>query len=165
MRGRSKKRGYHQSGYKQDGSQPSSNMCPVCLSFGCDPMSMSPAFRHKVEERTRKGLCPCCGQPKAHCRCKSSMDVAAGAHTIRTHNNKRRRAALADVQAGERALAMWQRMSERFMEYIDEDTESAVWHALYYHKPQTVAWEEIVKLAQKAGLGQEFLDTMRPAWN
>ena len=51
------------------------------------------------------------------------------------------------------------------MEYIDEDTESAVWHALYYHKPQTVAWEEIVKLAQKAGLGQEFLDTMRPAWN
>jgi hypothetical protein len=47
------------------------NMCPGCVAFGCDPMSMSHKFRAKIDKRLELGLCPACG--KSPCECKSSM--------------------------------------------------------------------------------------------
>ncbi len=39
------------------------NMCPGCIAFHCDPMSMSRKFRAKVDRRRDAGLCPACGLP------------------------------------------------------------------------------------------------------
>lgn len=45
------------------------DLCPYCLSFGCDGVNMSPKFERKMRKRREQGLCPSCGhQP---CRCKS----------------------------------------------------------------------------------------------
>jgi hypothetical protein len=47
------------------------DMCPGCIAFGCDPMTMSRAFRRKVDARQAEGLCPACGRNP--CRCKSKL--------------------------------------------------------------------------------------------
>lgn len=59
-------------GVKQDGTK-SENMCPGCISFGCDPMSMSHKFRQKIKTRKSAGTCPACGNNP--CKCKSSLSV------------------------------------------------------------------------------------------
>jgi len=62
-------------GIKADGSR-SLDMCPCCLSFHCDPGTMSFNFYVKTRERMRAGLCPSCGNNP--CKCKSSLDIKQG---------------------------------------------------------------------------------------
>lgn len=151
-RGRCKARGYHQQGYKLDGRSPSEDLCPYCFSFGCDPGTMSLAFSHKIDERRRKGLCPCCGQPKAHCKCKSSEKITPGAHTIRAHNNKKLRAAKLVIQHKEAAYKAWCKNQELLLQHISEDDWSDIAYALHYHKTPAMAWTSLVKALHGSGL-------------
>lgn len=165
MRGRYKRRGFHQSGYKQNRNIPSEDLCPHCYSFGCDPTAMSPAFRKKIDERLRKGLCPCCGKPKNHCKCKSSLKVAPGVHTIRTHNNKKMRQEIARIKTGETALKAWEASEDQRLKFMDTDQDYDIWYSLYNHKMPVASWEDILAIAKKANLGQDFLNAMYPIWH
>ena len=56
-------------GIKKDGTM-SQDMCSCCLSFCCDPMTMSQAWQDKVYRRRQANVCVSCGHNP--CRCKSS---------------------------------------------------------------------------------------------
>lgn len=59
-------------GIKLDGT-PSMDMCTGCMSFNCDPMAMSRAYRDKQDRRHAEGVhFPCGTNP---CSCKSSLDA------------------------------------------------------------------------------------------
>lgn len=154
-RGRFKKRGLHQRGYKQDWETLSLDMCPHCYSFGCDPMAMSLKFYTKIHERLRKGLCPCCGEPKNHCKCKSSERIVAGTHAIRTHNNKKRRKAMAAIQDKERAYFAWMRYEELFKAKLGEEVCAEISRALHWHKTPSLPWPNIVKALEGTNINAE----------
>lgn len=59
-------------GIKLDGTR-SKNLCSHCLSYNCDPMTMSHAFSQKITRRDRAGLCRSCGQKS--CVCKSQLGI------------------------------------------------------------------------------------------
>lgn len=159
-RGRRKKRGYHQRGYKLDGFHTSEDLCPYCYSFGCDPMSMSPQFQIKIRERLRKKLCPCCGEPIDHCKCKSSEKIPAGIHTVRTHNNKKRRKALLLVRAKESAWHFWEKHPE-FSELFSDDDYQAILFALYHHDVPKVSWAAVQNALAKTGVD---ITILKSAW-
>ena len=145
-RGRFKRRGYHQNGLKRDGITLSMDLCPYCYSYGCDPMAMSMKFQQEIRERLRKGLCPSCGEPKEFCKCKSSMKIVAGVHTIRTHNNKHLRKARAKVAAKEAAYTAWLKHELAFSRYLGEDACASIERALYHHELPPVPWAKVKKM-------------------
>lgn len=151
IRSRDKRRGYHQSGWKQCGHQTSEDLCPHCYGFGCDPMSMSRAFQNRVHERLRKGLCVACGQPKAFCKCKSSYSLPKGTSCIQTHNNKKRRKAIAAVEAKERVYKLWYKNQYLFENTIGEEAANEIGYALYRHKVPTYPWDKLVPILKGAG--------------
>lgn len=63
-------------GYKLTGEK-SQDMCPGCIAFHCDPMSMSRKFQAKIRKRIGAGVCPACGAKpivkygRKICKCKS----------------------------------------------------------------------------------------------
>jgi hypothetical protein len=59
-------------GTKLNGSR-SLDLCPCCLSYNCDPFTMSAKFYKKINNRRNKGLCPACGNDP--CTCKSSRTL------------------------------------------------------------------------------------------
>lgn len=61
-------------GIKKDGSK-SEDMCPECVSFGCDPFGMSPKFRQKMDKRLSDDVCRSCGSEP--CKCKSRKGIKA----------------------------------------------------------------------------------------
>lgn len=68
-------------GLKLSGEK-SYDLCPHCYAPHCDSF-----FRNRnVEDRLKKGLCPACGQPTGHCKCKSKLGIQNP--IIKTHNNK-----------------------------------------------------------------------------
>ena len=151
VRSRDKRRGYHQSGWKQCGHQTSEDLCPHCYGFGCDPMSMSRAFQNRVHERLRKGLCVACGQPKAFCKCKSSYSLPKGTSCIQTHNNKKRRKAIAAVEAKERVQKLWYKNQYLFENTIGEEIANEIGYALYRHKIPAYPWDKLVPILKSAG--------------
>ena len=151
-RGRIKRRGYHESGFKKDRYEPSMDMCPYCIAFCCDPMAMSHKFRAKVDERRRKGLCHCCGMPLAHCKCKSSEKIAPGAHVIRTHNNKKLRQAQAGIKAREELLQLWHQYTDAMLKVMPEREHADVTHALLYHQVPNVSYKAFAGYAKRAGI-------------
>ena len=64
------KKGRKPRSVKADGVHMGMDMCPHCIAFNCDPLSMSPKFRNKIGKRLENNLCPSCG--KNPCKCKSS---------------------------------------------------------------------------------------------
>lgn len=159
-RGRWKRRGYHQRGYKLDGHQTSEDLCPYCYSFGCDPMSMSQKFRQKIEKRLRMKLCPCCGEPIAHCKCRSSGKIAEGQHTIRTHNNKKRRKAMQMIQAKERAYQFWSKHTE-LSDIFGETVYDEIAHAMYRHNCPKFSWNMANRLLRNANIDPSLVEA---AW-
>ncbi len=57
-------------GIKKNGRK-GEDLCPWCLSFNCDPGTMSEKFQAKVRKRLDQGLCPSCGTNP--CKCKSNI--------------------------------------------------------------------------------------------
>lgn len=155
-RGRFKRRGYHQRRLKQDGFTLSEDMCPVCYSFGCDPMAMSPLFQKKIRERIRKGLCPSCGEPKDFCKCKSSLKILPGCHTIRTHNNKKLRAARAKSANKEAAFRSWRNCEHILSPLFGEDAYTKIDFALYRHQIPPVSWSAVSRILTAAGLSPDI---------
>ena len=151
IRSRDKRRGYHQSGWKQCGHQTSEDLCPHCYGFGCDPMSMSRAFQNRVHERLRKGLCVACGQPKTFCKCKSSYSLPKGTSCIQTHNNKKRRKAMAAVETKERVYKLWYKNQYLFENTIGKETANEIGYALYRHKVPAYPWDKLVPILKSAG--------------
>ena len=151
VRSRDKRRGYHQSGWKQCGHQTSEDLCPHCYGFGCDPMSMSRAFQNRVHERLRKGLCVACGQPKAFCKCKSSYSLPKGTSCIQTHNNKKRRKAIAAIETKERVQKLWYKNQYLFENTIGEEIANEIGYALYRHKIPAYPWDKLVPILKSAG--------------
>ena len=151
-RGRWKQRGLYECGYKLDKHTPSEDLCPYCFSFGCDPMAMSPRFHHKIHERLRMCLCPCCGKPIAHCSCKSSAKIAAGAHTITTHNNKKLTKAKQIVLKKERAYQVWLRDRDLICSVMGTELYGRILDALYHHKTPEVTYESLYKKFARAHL-------------
>ena len=47
------------------------NLCSCCLSYGCDPLTMSDKFKEKADRRSKAGVCRSCGHNP--CRCKSTL--------------------------------------------------------------------------------------------
>ena len=151
IRSRDKRRGYHQSGWKQCGHQTSEDLCPHCYGFGCDPMSMSRAFQNRVHERLRKGLCVACGQPKAFCKCKSSYSLPKGTSCIQTHNNKKRRKAIAAIETKARFYQLWYKKQKQFENTIGEEIANEIGYALYRHKVPAYPWDKLVPILKSAG--------------
>lgn len=59
-------------GIKLNG-HPSMDMCPHCLSMGCDRMSDSTRWAGTKSDRDARGACRACGA--IPCICKSSLDA------------------------------------------------------------------------------------------
>lgn len=151
-RGRTKRRGLHQSGYKADWEHASLDMCPYCYSFGCDPFAMSQKFRAKIENRRRQGLCPCCGEPLDHCKCKSSEKIEAGAHTIRTHNNRKRKKAQADIVAREDAYRAWHRHGYYLAIHLGNETYAETSYSLFRHQKPALPWPDVIRALDGSGI-------------
>lgn len=81
---------------------------------------MSIKFRNRVHDRLRKGLCVACGQPKAFCKCKSNYFLPEGTSCIQTHNNKKRRRAMAAIEAREQVYKLWYKNQYLFENTIGE---------------------------------------------
>ena len=94
----------------------------------------------------RKGLCPSCGEPKEFCKCKSSMKIAAGTHTIRTHNNKHLRKAKETVTAKEAAYKAGSITNWLSSRYLGEDTCASIERALYNHELPPIPWAKVKKM-------------------
>lgn len=152
MRGRFKGRSF-----KADGVTLGMDMCPYCYSFGCDPMAMSPAFSQKIEERRRKGLCPCCGEPASFCKCKSSSQVAPGTHVLRTHNNKKRNAAKQQVQCREAAYLAWAKNEDLLSGILGDNVYAEVYTALRNHQvPAAISWNQLQRKLFGSTLDQQL---------
>lgn len=151
IRSRDKRRGYHQNGWKLSGRQTSEDLCPHCYGFGCDPMSMSIKFRNRVHDRLRKGLCVACGQPKAFCKCKSNYFLPEGTYCIQTHNNKKRRRAMAAIEAREQVYKLWYKNQYLFENTIGEETANEIGYALYRHKVPAYSWNKMKAVLTAAG--------------
>lgn len=139
-RGRIKKRSL-----KADGVTKGLDMCPVCYSFGCDPMAMSFAFSEKIHNRLRQKRCPCCGKPKGFCSCKSSMQLKPGSHTIQTHNNEKLRKAEAMIQAKEQAYRIWEQNFEEIEQVLGEEQTADICISLRNHSVPRIEWKRIEK--------------------
>lgn len=135
VRGRSKRRSL-----KADGKSYGQNLCRGCLAFGCDPYAMSMEFRHKVGERRRQKLCPCCGEPTGFCKCKSSETAAPGTHAVQTHNNKKRNQAMAVIHAKEMAYLAWKQHEEALCKALGEDTYGDILYSLHNHNTPKYPW-------------------------
>lgn len=157
MRGRHKRRGF-----KADGVTLGMDMYPYCYSFGCDPMAMSPAFQQKIDDRLRQGLCPCCGEPKAFCRCKSNGMIAPGTHAIRTHNNKKRRAAREAVKRKEEAYQAWRRYEGILSSVLGETAYVDARWSLREHQVPSLPWERVAQCLEETGLDPELF---APGWD
>lgn len=138
------------------------DMCPYCISFNCDPMTMSFKFQEKVTNRRRQGLCPACGWPKEFCQCKSSMtaDVPRG-QVIRTHNNKKLRQARAMVRVKEAIYNDWERICAHLEGCMTDDELASVSISLYYHKTPNIPWERVSTALRTAGIDPTGF---APAW-
>lgn len=58
---------------KKLNGQASYDLCPHCLAYHCDPITMSPAFNAKVSQRSAQGVCRSCGHHP--CRCRSTCKL------------------------------------------------------------------------------------------
>ena len=67
------------------------DLCDGCLSFHCDPMTMSAKFTRKITKRLENLQCPACGHRP--CTCKSGhrdqVDVRPYYHNkyLKTHGH------------------------------------------------------------------------------
>ena len=156
---RTKRRGYHQNGLKQDGVTISMDLCPCCYSYACDPMAMSYQFQNKIRNRLRMGLCPSCGEPTGFCKCKSSLTGDTG---FMTHNNKKRRRAMCIIEAREQAHKAWQNHIYLFECRLGEELANEVNYALYRHKtPECLSWKKLRPILQELGLP---VHVFAPGW-
>lgn len=147
MRGRRKRRGLDANG------ELSLSMCPSFFSFGCNPMAMSPEFQNKILHRLRNRLCPCCGKPVRFCKCKSGDRLPAGAHTIRTHNNKKLRNARAVVHQKEHYYHLFVKMKADMLAIFGEVQYATLEYAFYWHQVPKMPWGVF-----EAGLGLAGID-------
>lgn len=150
VRGRHKKRGYKQSGVKQDGVTLSLDLCPHCLSFGCDPMAMSHKFDNKVSNRKRKALCPCCGKPQGFCSCKSSMNIAPGGSAIRTHNNRKMRKVMALINEKEAAAVKFNKNYDEIVAVVGDTMADKLYWDISNHNVPYIAYDQFVKAVRNS---------------
>lgn len=153
---RTKKRGLNQKGLKLNGTECSLDMCPCCLSFGCDPMTMSPAFSAKIHERFRKKCCPSCGEPKDFCKCRNTT----GPVKSLSHNNKKLKAARKLVQDKETAFRYWKSNELKLVPILGEETYQTVMESLFYHDTPELPWGKVEKLLATT----IELDKIAPGW-
>lgn len=142
IRPRLKRRGYHETGRKRYSHKPSEDLCPYCFSFGCDPTAMSLAFRHKIDERLRKKLCPCCGKPKAFCTCRSSEKIKVPT-MAKAHNNRKLRKAIQTVKDKETAYTIWDKNENILTERLGKEIYTDIHYELYRHNNPKYDWQKI----------------------
>lgn len=157
MRGRSKPRSL-----RADGKNYGLNMCPDCIAFFCDPSSMSPVFQNKIYNRRRQGFCPCCGQPKEFCKCKSSVRLPPGIRTIRTHNNKKLKAAKHFARLKENSYRAWVTHEDLFIELFGEDAYHETAYSLHLHKTPSIPWEAVTRKLHTRNITPEVY---YPGWH
>lgn len=136
------------------------DMCPHCYSFGCDPMSMSPAFQHKIDERLRRHECPTCGNPVGFCRCRSTMSADRAGRPV-VHNNKTLRKARALVESKETAHRTWDRNANSLSAALGETRFLKTAHALYRHEIPELPWNETEAAARACGIDPGII---LPGW-
>ena len=139
---------------RKDRGPNSLDLCPYCISYGCDPMSMSPLFRHKVDERMRKQCCPSCGKPKEFCSCKSHLDTPA---VMNTHNNKKLRQAKEMVQQRERAYQEWTSYKNALLQHISPEVYQEVHFSLKHHQVPDFPLHPFLQIAGEIGMNQDIL--------
>lgn len=127
------------------------DMCPHCYSFGCDPMSMSPAFQHKIDERLRRHECPACGNPIGFCKCRSTMSANKAGRPV-AHNNKNLRKARALIESKETAHRAWDKHADTLSAVLGESRFLEASHALYRHETPDLSWLEAEAAARKCGV-------------
>ena len=136
--------------------EPSLDMCSCCISFYCDPMSMSTEFRTKIRNRMRMHLCPACGQPNGFCQCKSSIQQEKTGRLI-THNNKKLRRAWAEVHDRERAYQEWSQFLDVLYDTLGEQKFSQINYALYHHNVPPVPWKNVAAAIVQSGANMEII--------
>lgn len=148
-------------GYKLTGER-SLDMCPCCIRFGCDPFGGSLLFRQKVDERRRMGLCPSCGKPKAYCSCKSSLSLKGNVHTIKTHNNKKLRKAMAEIKAREAMYLLWVKNEDLLTRAFGDDPYDDLAYAFHRHQRPKMPYDQFHRVMLYANLNPEPFAIM---WN
>ena len=108
-------------GTKLNGEK-SYDMCEGCYMPFCDSFAASEKYRHKIHSRLKTGVCPACGHNP--CRCKSKLHTKTS--VIVTHNNKKEKRKLKEIDLNCSICGSWLRMFNggkivHSGDYIEED--------------------------------------------